>query len=329
MTTALRWLSRAAVGAAALAGMLSLTTAEGRAQAYPSQDIHFVTGFPPGSGADVLTRFFAEKLRPIANRTIIVENKVGASGAIAIKYAALAKPDGYTMYLSAGSATAAQMHLFKNPPVEVTKAFQIAATLNRQAFMIVVDAKSPYQTLAQLTEAMQKKGKAATYATAATSGIVLGEMYKAKTGIEAVEVRYKDSGGSLNDMLSGRVDYGSHDPVFALAQQREGRLRILAHSAGQRLQAIPAIPTMTESGVPMDLTGWWAVHVPIATPKPIVNQINKWFNQILAMPETKEFLNKFGGDPFISTPEDGQALFVREDKAWAEYVRIAKIEPQD
>lgn len=315
------------IGAAAVAAMG--LAAPAAAQSYPSQDIHFVTGFPPGSGADVLTRFFAEKLRPIANRTIIVENKVGASGAIAVKYAALAKPDGYTMYLSAGSATAAQMHLFKNPPVDVIKSFQIAATLNRQAFMIVVDAKSPYKSIAELTEAMKKKGKNATWASAATSGIVLGEMYKAKTGIEAVEVRYKDSAGSLNDMLSGRVDYGSHDPVFSLAQQREGRLRILAHSAGTRLQAIPDIPTMTESGVPMDLTGWWAVHLPTGTPKPIIDQINKWFNEILAQEDTKAFLNKFGGDPFISTPEQAQALFVKEDKAWAEYVRIAKIEPQD
>jgi tripartite-type tricarboxylate transporter receptor subunit TctC len=300
-----------------------------RAQgAYPSQDIHVVTGFPPGSGADVLTRYFAEKLRLASNRTVLVENKVGASGAIAVKYAALAKPDGYTMYLSAGSATAAQMHLFKTPPVDVIKSFTIAATLNKQAFMITVDAKSPYKTIAELTAAMKQKGKDASWAVAATSGIVLGEMYKAKTGIEAVEIRYKNASESLNDMLSGRVHYGAHDPVFALAQQREGRLRILAHSSGQRLASIPDIPTMTESGVPMDLTGWWAVHLPSATPKPIVNQVNKWFNQILATQETKEFLNKFGGDPFISTPEEGQALFIKEDKAWAEYVRIAKIVPQ-
>jgi tripartite-type tricarboxylate transporter receptor subunit TctC len=124
------------------------------AQAYPSQDLHMVNGFPPGSGADVLTRYFAEKVRPLANRPVIVENKVGASGAIAVQYSAQAKPDGHTMYLSAGSATAAQMYLYKNPPVQVLKAFQIAATLNRQAFMLVVDANSPYKTVQQLTEAM-------------------------------------------------------------------------------------------------------------------------------------------------------------------------------
>jgi tripartite-type tricarboxylate transporter receptor subunit TctC len=299
------------------------------AQAYPSQDLHMINGFPPGSGADVLTRYFAEKVRPLANRPVIVENKVGASGAMAVQYSAQAKPDGHTMYLSAASATAAQMHLYKNPPVQVIKAFQIAATINRQAFMLAVDVNSPYKTVAELTEAMIKKGDKASYATAATSGIVMGAMYVAKTGIKAVEVRYKDSAGSLNDIASGRIDFTMVDPVFGLAQQREGRLRILAHSAGKRLEAVPELPTMAESGVPeMDLVSWWAVHVPTETPKPIVDQINAWFKQILSTDETKAFLNKFGGDPFISTPEEAQALFVKEDKAWAEYVRIAKIEPQ-
>jgi tripartite-type tricarboxylate transporter receptor subunit TctC len=288
------------------------------AQQYPNQDIHFVTGFPPGSGADVITRFFAEKLRPVIGRTIIVENKVGAAGAISIEYVAKSKPDGYTILFNAGSATAASMHLLKNPPVDVLKSFQIAATINRQAFMLVVDAKGPYRSVADVTAAMKAKGEKATYATAAPSGIVMGEMYKAITGVKAVEVRYKDAAGSLNELMDGKLDYGMHDPVFSLAQQREGRLRILAHSSGQRLLAIPDIPTMAESGVPgMDLTSWWALHLPTG-----------FMKQVLEMEDTKKFLNQFGGDPFISTPDVGQALFIKDEKNWADYVRIAKIEPQ-
>jgi tripartite-type tricarboxylate transporter receptor subunit TctC len=215
------------------------------------------------------------------------------------------------------------------PPVDVIKAFRLAATINRQAFMLTVDAKAPYASVEALTAAMRQKGAAASYATAATSGIIMGEMYKAITGVTAVEVRYKDSAGALNDMASGRVDYGMHDPVFSLAQQREGRLRVLAHSAGARLAAIPDIPTMAESGVPgMDLTSWWAVHLPSATPQPVIMRINGWFNQILATDETRKFLTSFGGDPFISTPEAAQALFIKEEAAWGEYVRIARIEPQ-
>jgi tripartite-type tricarboxylate transporter receptor subunit TctC len=130
-------------------------------------------------------------------------------------------------------------------------------------------------------------------------------------------------------MLSGRIDYSASDPVFALAQQREGRIRILAHSSGQRLQAVPDIPTLAESGMPgVDLTSWWCVHVPSATPRPIVDQINKWMVAIVGTEETKKFLNQFGGDPFILTPDEAQALFIKDEKAWGEYVRMAKIEPQ-
>jgi tripartite-type tricarboxylate transporter receptor subunit TctC len=221
------------------------------------------------------------------------------------------------------------MHLMKSPPVDVLKAFEIAATINRQAFMLVVDAKSPYHSVPELTAAMKQKGENASYATAAPSGIVMGEMYKAITGVKAVEVRYKDAVGSLNELMDGKLDYGMHDPVFSLAQAREGRLRILAHSSGTRLNAIPDVPTMAESGVPgMDLTSWWALHVPAGTPAEVKAALNGWMKQVLEMEETKKFLNQFGGDPFISTPDVGQALFIKDEKNWGDYVRLAKIDPQ-
>ena len=298
------------------------------AQQYPSRDIRFICAFPAGSGADVLVRFFAEQLRPIANHTIIVENKAGAGGNIALEYAARAKPDGYTIFVHAGSAVAAGMHLVKNPPVDVAKQITVAATLNRQPFMLVVDAKSPYKTVADLTAAMKQKGEKASYAAAAPTGRIMGELYKHAAGLKAVEVNYKTAPDSLNDMTSGAVDFGMHDPVFSLAQAREGRLRILAVSTGQRLAANPDMPTMAESGVPMDLTGWWAVMVPTGTPQPVLDQLHKWFVQIVGSPATKEFLNKFGGDPLIETPAQAQARLLKDIKEWGDYIKLAKIEPQ-
>jgi tripartite-type tricarboxylate transporter receptor subunit TctC len=312
-------------GALALAPALGLRVAH--AQEYPSQDIRLVCAFPPGSGADVLVRYFAEKLKPIVNRTVIVENKSGAGGNIATEYVARAKPDGHTIYVHAGTAVAANQSLFKKPPVDVVRDIRVAATINRQPFMLVVDAKSPYKTVAELTEAMKKKGDRASYAYAAPTGRIMGEIYKDKTGVKAVEINYRTAPDSLNEILSGKLDFAMHDPVFALAQQREGRLRILAVSTGKRLDALPDQPTMAELGIPMDLTGWWAAMVPAATPKPIVDKINAWFVQIVSSEETKKFLNSFGGDPYINTPEQGQALLVRDVKDWGDYVRLAKIEP--
>jgi tripartite-type tricarboxylate transporter receptor subunit TctC len=297
------------------------------AQEYPNQDIRLICAFPAGGGADVLVRYFAEKLRPIVGRTVIVENKAGAGGNIATEYAARARPDGYTIYVHAGSAVAANQSLFKKPTVDVTRDIRVAATINRLPFMLVVDAKSPYKTVADLTAAMKQKGDKATYATSAPTGRIMGELYKSAMGLKAIEVNYRTAADSLNEMLSGKVDYGMHEPVFALAQAREGRFRILAVGTGQRLAALPELPTMTELGVPMDLTVWWAVMVPAATPQPIVDKINGWFVQIVSTDETKKFLNNFGGDPYINTPAQGQALLARDVKDWADYVRRAGIEP--
>jgi tripartite-type tricarboxylate transporter receptor subunit TctC len=298
------------------------------AQEYPSRDIHLICAFPAGSGADVLVRHFAEKLRPIAKQNVIVENRAGAGGNISMEYTARAKPDGYTIYVHAGSGVAANMHLFKKPPVDAGKALQVAATINRQPFMLVVDAKSPYKNVADLTAAMKKKGAKATYATSNAFGTVMGEIYKNVTGVQAVEVSYKTAPDSLNEMLSGRLDYGMQDPVFALAQQREGRLRILAVSTAKRLQANPDLPTMTEQRVPMDLTGWFAAIVPAATPRPVVDKINQWFSFIVQTEETSKFLQSFGGDPWVSKPEEGQAMLVKSIKDWAGYAKLAKIQPQ-
>ncbi|MDB5572805.1 MAG: hypothetical protein JWN93_3988 [Hyphomicrobiales bacterium] len=316
----------AMLGAAATLAAPSIGHAQ---SAYPSQDVRFVCAFPPGSGADVIVRYYAERMRPLLGRNVIVENRAGANAMIATEYCARAKPDGYTIFVHSGSSMAANMHLFKNPTVDIVKAYQVIATINRQPFMLVVDAKRPWKTVNELTAYLKEKGEKATYASAAASGTVMGEMYKAITGVKAVEVIYKNAPDSLNDMASGAIDYGIQDPVFSLAQAREGRLRILAVSTGQRLAANPELPTMAESGVVgMDQTGWWSAQAPIATPRPIIDQLNKLFNQVTSSDETKAFLNRFGGDPLISTPDEAQARLVKDVDVWGEYVRISKIEKQ-
>ena len=221
-----------------------------QAQDYPSQDIRFICAFPAGSGADVLVRYFGEKVRQIANRTIIVENKVGAAGNIAAVYTARAKPDGYTVYVHAASADRGQHASVQDPADRRRQDLQIVAGINKQPFMMMVPANSPYKTLAELTEAMKKKGDKASYAQSNTSGKVMGELYKRATGIQAVEVPYRTANDSLNDFASGRLDYGMMDPVFALSQARDGRLRMLAVSTPHRMQAVPDLPTMAEAGVP-------------------------------------------------------------------------------
>jgi tripartite-type tricarboxylate transporter receptor subunit TctC len=316
----------AACALALMAAFADLRVA--RAQEYPSQDIRLVVGFPAGSGADVFVRYFAEKLRPISGRTVIVENKPGANGNIATEYVAKSKPDGHTLYPFAATTVAASMHLFKKPPVDVGKALRAVATTSNLAFILTVGASSPYKTVAELTAAMKQKGSAANYATTANPGRIMGAMYRQKAGLTATEVQYRTGPDSLNEMVNGRLDYGLHDAVFALSQVRAGRLRALAVSTGERLGATPDIPTMAESGISMNLSLWWGVMVPAATPDPIASKINQWFTEIVKQPETKKFLNASGADPMIRTPEEAQSMFMAAIKEWGDYVRAAGIPPQ-
>jgi tripartite-type tricarboxylate transporter receptor subunit TctC len=276
----------------------------------------------------VFVRYFAEKLRPLAGRTVIVENKPGAASNIATEHVAKSKPDGHTIYPFAVTTVASSMSLFKKPPVDVGKSLRAVASTSNLAFMLVVGANSPYKTVAELTAAMRKKGAAANYAVSANPGRIMGAIYKDKAGLGGTEVQYRAAPDSLNELENGRMDYGLHDPVFVLAQVRAGRLRALAVSTAKRLDAAPDIPTMTESGIPMDLALWWGVMVPAATPDPIANKINQWFTEIVKQPETKKFLNDSGADPMIRTPGEAQSMFLAAIKEWGDYVRMAGIEPQ-
>ena len=299
------------------------------AQPYPNRDIHIICSVPAGSGADVIVRFFAEKLRPMVGRTIIVENKVGANSNIAVEYTVRSKPDGYTIYIHSASVVVSNYSLMKNPPVNPATDLQVAASTHLQPFMLVVAADSPYKTLAELTEAMLKKGDKASYSHSNATGKVMGELYKAATGITAVDIPYRIAPDSLNDFASGRLDYGMMDPVTAITQVKAGKLRMLAISTPKRMESVPDLPTFAEGGVKgVEITTWFAAMVPAATPRPIVDQINTWMNQVVSQEDTKKFLNGFGSDPWITTPDEAQAQFVKDQKAWEDYVKLAKIEPQ-
>lgn len=318
----MRLVRRAFMGLA-LAALLPLSA---QAQDYPSRDISLICTFPAGSGADVLVRYFAEKLRPlVGNVNVIVENKPGAAGSIGTTFAARAAPDGYTIMMDAGTSIASIPARFNEPPIDVRSELRIAATINRQAFMIVVPADSEFEDLDALTAHLQEAGDSASYGAAANSGAILGELYRAAAGLDTVQVRYGTAADSLSDLLSGNIVFGAVDPVFSLAQQREGRLRVLAVASGERLAAIPDIPTLVEHGLDVDVTNWWAVAVPGDTPDEIVATINGWYNQILSDPETVAFLNQFGGDPYSTTPEEAQALLTGSIDEWAEFIRIADI----
>ena len=317
------------LGAAAiLVAVLLGRTGPVAAQQYPQQDVHFNCAFAAGSGADVIVRFLADKMRPMMGRPIIVENKPGALGNIATEYVARSKPDGYTVYLTGGSALSANQRIMKNPTVDIGKALQAVGTINRQPVMIAVRNDSPWKAVPELTAAMKEKGDRASYATANPTAKVVGALYKERAGLQAVDVSYRAAADYLNDLTGGNVDYAIPDNVLAVTQARAGRMRILAVSTGERMQSAPEYLTMTELGYPMDIRGWWAAFVPAGTPRPVIDQLNKWLSAAVGSEEGKAFFANIASDAWVSTVDDTQAYFSRQIDDWGEYTRIAKIEQQ-
>jgi tripartite-type tricarboxylate transporter receptor subunit TctC len=314
-------------GAAMLAGFAgSSALAQDK---YPSREVHVIAAFPPGSGADVFTRYFAENMRPFLGGTVIVENKVGASGNLAINYVARAKPDGYTLLIHAPSAIAANMSLFKDPGYDAEKAFDVLGSVCRLPFTVSVSSKGPYANMADLIAAVKKKGAKASYGTTAPTGQVAGALMKNILNLEIVEVPYRTAADSVNDLDSGAVDYVMYDPIFAMPRHREGKVRVIAISSKERMATAPDIPTMHESGVPgVDIVGWWGPAVPKGVPEPIKEKIASAFRQMAELPATKKWLADFGGDPWIISPEESQKKMLEDIKDWAGFVKIANLEPK-
>ena len=318
------------IGAPAIigAGGLSMTStcAQESVEAYPSRDVKFICAFPAGSGADVYVRFFAERMRSVMKRNIFVENRAGAIGNLATTFTARSKPDGYTMYVHAPSALAANMHLFKSPPVDVVKEVEVIATICKMSFMLTVHQKSPVNTVAELVELLRRKGGKASYGTTAPPGKVAGAWFNRAFGVNPVEISYRTGVDTMNDMADGIVDYVVHDPIHVVSYEHS--LKILAITNKERLNVLPNLPTLHELGAPnLNAPSWWGAIVPVGMPRPLVEKINGMWREAVATEEMRQFLAKFGADTLSLSPEAAQTQLVQEVKDWAEYVKMANIEP--
>jgi tripartite-type tricarboxylate transporter receptor subunit TctC len=298
-------------------------------QDYPNRPIKLVCGFVAGSGADVVHRYLAEKLRVLTGNPVIVENKPGASGNLAHAYVANSRPDGYTVYPVGGSTLAASMHIFKQPPIDPLKDLEPVGLLLKQGWLLTVAGNSPYNTLAELTPALKAKGEKATYSTATVPGTLMGEMYNNIAGLKLVKVNYKTIGDSLNDLNTGVIDVAFADAAYTLREMKNGRMKALGISTQSRMRSMPDIPTMTEAGIPgIDIVVWWVNMVPAGTPQPIKDKLRGWFDEILRMEDTEKFFASIGTDPFVGSPEAASAYLKDQIKVWGDMIRVAKIQPE-
>lgn len=311
--------------------LAALLAAPAAAQDYPAREIRLVCNFAAGSGADIIVRYYSDRLARLAGRPVVVENKPGAQGLLATDFVAKSKPDGYTILITPASSTLATApYIFKQIPFDPIRDFTPVTTINSLAFVIAVDAAKPIHSVSELVAHLKNKPDHGFYGTGSNSGQVAAELFKAKLGLKSTYVPYKASTQALTSLLQGDVDFLSYDATWASTQQApNGRLRILAVTSAKRSVALPDVPTLAELGLrDFDITPWWGVVVPAGTPRPIVEKLAGWFNQITGAEETKAFLARAALDAFPGTPESMAALLRTELERWGGFVKLAKIEPQ-
>ncbi len=313
--------------------LASLSWMQAHAQTWPDKDREFrvICGFPAGSGADIVVRYYANKLAAVSGQKVIVENKAGMISALAAETVARAKPDGYTIFINpANSSHAANLFLFKKLPYDPIKDFTPVTTLHSLFFVLTVDPDSPYKSVKELTDGLKKKGDQVSYATTSPTSLVSAELYKSGSGFKALGIPYKNYPESFPEMRLGKIDFQFIDSGFAAELLRSGKLRGLAITAGQRSSLMPDLPTMIEAaGIPeYDIRGWFAVFLPAKVPQPVVDKLEGWFNQIVTMDDTKRFLANVGSEPMPGSAKSLAELLPKEIKKWEKLIKLAKIEPQ-
>lgn len=316
-------------GGASLLAAPAILPASAFAQSdYPSGPVRFISMFPPGAGADVKIRFFATRFGARTGATTIVENRPGAFGNIATEAAARSKPDGHTIYICPSSSMlVANRFIFKKLNFDPIADFEHITTLHVFAFSLVVRADR-FKSVPELTAYLKEKGDKASYGTIAAPGFISAELYKSKFDLKTVVVNYKDQGPLINDLLAGNIDFTFVDLITVAGPVKEGKLKGLCMASAEPLQNVPGVPGAREAGIPgLDIRNFWSVHVPAKTPKPICDRLETVFNEIAVEPETLKFNADTGADLLKGNSQMLRELLERETKNWAEYARIAKLEP--
>jgi len=318
-----------ALGLAALS-VLALMPRPAFAQTkYPDRPIRLVIPYPPGGVYDATGRPWAEKIKPLLG-TIIIENIGGAGSSLGTAAAARAQPDGYTLLLGGNSGLVINPLASSKSPYDPLRDFEPIAILGRNPTAIDVHPAQPMKTLKELVDFIKANPGKVSYGSSGvgTPNHLIGERLKLLAGLDMAHVPYRGSGPSMSDLISG------HIPVLfqsvtgqAIEMHKAGKLRMLATTSEQRLEAAPEIPTVAEAGWP-DLTArqFIGLFAPKGTPRPIVEQIAQATRSAMADPELQRLYVASGFDPDIdSSPAKARRQLEDEIAKWRPVIQAIQL----
>jgi tripartite-type tricarboxylate transporter receptor subunit TctC len=280
---------------------------------FPSKPIRLISGATAGSASDLIARALAEKFQTEFGVPVVVENKAGAAGAVAVQTILSAPPDGHTIFVYTAAHTV--LPLISKLPYDPLRDFSAVTPLGVVPNVMVVSPTKNYKTVRDVIQAAKANPKALNYASAGTGSAthMSAEKFRIATGIEAVHVPFKGSPEAITETMAGRIDYFFAPLVSALPQIKAGKLLPLAVGTPKRSSQLPNVPTLQESGISQaDYLFWIGMLVSSKTPRDIVQRINQSTLKALQLPEVKEKMNTLGAEMMPMTPEQFDALIKEE-----------------
>jgi tripartite-type tricarboxylate transporter receptor subunit TctC len=294
---------------------------------YPDKPIKLIAGFPPGGISDVLARGLAAKLSTQLGQPVIVENKPGAGTTIAANSVAKSAPDGYTLMLQDMTTHAINAAAYKTLPYDSLKDFSLITLVASTPLMLVVNPSHKVSDIKGLVALAKSKPGELAYSSSGNGAIahLAGEAFKTTAGFNTLHAPYKGSAPATQAVVGGEVAYTFSTMPPALAQVKGGKLVALAVTTPKRVNAAPDVPTMKESGVPIELVIYTGILGPKGLPPAIQNRINSEFAKAVASPEVKQVYATIGADPITTTPDEFMSIMRTETDKMAKAVNAAGV----
>jgi len=310
------------LGAAALPAVAG----DAWAQTFPSRTISVVVFLPAGAIPDIIARLVGGALSERLGQPVIIENRPGGGGNIALQAVARATPDGHTLLLLA-SPHAINVSLYPNAPVSLAKDIVPVASLNHDTFVLLVNPSLPVKTVAEFIAYAKANPGKVNLSSNGTGNLthLAGELFKTATGIDTVHVPFRGSPAALAALTAGDVQalFDTVGTSFPLIQA--GKIRALGVSSTERVRMLPDVPTIAETVPGYTVTGWLGIGAPKDTPPEIVQRLNREIGAVLNEPAIKTRMLELNSNPFVSTPEEFARFTADDAEKWGKVVKAAGV----
>lgn len=307
------------IGLALAAALMPLGAS---AQEWPTRPMRILVGSAPGGGTDAMARAVADRLAPLLKQPVVVENRPGVSNTLAADATAKAT-DGHTMVMGVVTAHAIAPHLLKLGYDNNRDLVPVAFVGGVPNVLVVSDAL-PAQSVSDLVTLARKEPGKINFASSGTGSTqhIAAEMFKDAAGLDLTHVPYKGSSAALVDLVSGQVQMSFDTMPSVLGQIKNGKMRALAVTTPLRNPQLPQVPTMAESGLPqVNISAWYGIYMPSATPKAVQQKVHDAVNEVLAMPETQTRLGAVGAELKPMSQADFIAFQNAEYKRYGDLIR--------